>query len=250
MTFRDHFSVDSSDYARFRPEYPERLFDHLAAAAPSRRLAWDCATGSGQAAAGLASRFERVVATDASVAQLAAATARERVHYYASCADESALAAASCDLIAVAQALHWLPVESFFEEVRRVAAPGGVIAAWTYLPPSFGEPALDATLSEFYRSTIGPYWPPERRLVEDGYASVPFPFSPLEAPPLELELDWDLKRFLGYVGTWSAVLRYAAERGEDPVALLAGPLAAAWGGDRQPRRVTWQLVLRVGRVSD
>lgn len=51
--FADHFSVRSRDYARFRPSYPPALFAWLAETAPARRLAWDCATGSGQAAAGL-----------------------------------------------------------------------------------------------------------------------------------------------------------------------------------------------------
>ena len=79
MSFADHFSEISAGYAAFRPRYPDALFDLLAAAAPAREAAWDCATGSGQAALGLARHFARVFATDASDAQIGRASCRERV---------------------------------------------------------------------------------------------------------------------------------------------------------------------------
>ncbi|HYG65995.1 MAG TPA: SAM-dependent methyltransferase, partial [Thermoanaerobaculia bacterium] len=64
MTFKDHFSGHAADYASFRPGYPAVLFERVAALPRHRRLAWDCGTGSGQAAVGLAEHFERVIATD------------------------------------------------------------------------------------------------------------------------------------------------------------------------------------------
>lgn len=70
MSFKDHFSAHSVEYARFRPRYPDELFRYLDAVAPARQSAWDCATGSGQAAVALATHFDRVVATDASAARL------------------------------------------------------------------------------------------------------------------------------------------------------------------------------------
>jgi len=78
--FADHFSATAAAYATFRPRYPDALFEWLAAIAPSRECAWDCATGSGQAASGLARHFEQVVATDPSAAQLAHAAAGDHVH--------------------------------------------------------------------------------------------------------------------------------------------------------------------------
>ena len=85
--FRDHFASAATDYAAFRPRYPAALFAALAECAPGRHLAWDCATGSGQAAIGLAEHFEQVVATDASAAQLSAALAHARVRYREAPAD-------------------------------------------------------------------------------------------------------------------------------------------------------------------
>ena len=78
-SFRDHFASAAPAYAAFRPRYPAALFAALAEHAPGRHVAWDCATGSGQAAIGPAEHFEQVVATDASAAQLAAALAHPRV---------------------------------------------------------------------------------------------------------------------------------------------------------------------------
>jgi methylase of polypeptide subunit release factors len=75
------FSPIAKDYARFRPRYPEALFAYLASIAPARRLAWDCATGSGQAAASLVDHFDRVIATDISEELLAEARAHERITY-------------------------------------------------------------------------------------------------------------------------------------------------------------------------
>src|SRR6476659_9240028 len=78
MSFKDHFSKQAADYARFRPRYPRELFEYLGGVAPSRALAWDCATGNGQAAVALAEVFERVIATDASEKQIANAQPLER----------------------------------------------------------------------------------------------------------------------------------------------------------------------------
>jgi hypothetical protein len=63
MGFKDHFSRQSAAYRQFRPGYPPELFAYLASIAPGRALAWDCATGNGQAAIGLAPHFTLVVVT-------------------------------------------------------------------------------------------------------------------------------------------------------------------------------------------
>ena len=85
-------------------------------------LAWDVATGSGQAAVELAARFDRVVATDASAAQLASAEARPNVTYLHEPAERSSLDDASADLVTVAQALHWFDHRAFFAEAGFTSA--------------------------------------------------------------------------------------------------------------------------------
>lgn len=248
--FADHFSAIAAEYARYRPRYPDALFEWLASVTPGHALAWECAAGNGQATLGLAGRFERVIATDASAAQLAAAPAHRRVEYRVAPAERSGLPARSADLVAVAQALHWFPLEAFYAEARRVLRPDGVLAAWTYGAQRVDVPAVTDLVQRFYTEVVGPYWAPERRFVETGYRTLPFPFVELAAPPFELEAHWSLAELLGYLRTWSATARYVSLHGHDPVADLAAEVAAHWGDPACPRRITWPLSVRAGRAAE
>lgn len=246
MSFHDHFSTQSAAYAQYRPNYPAALFDWLAEVAPARGLAWDAATGNGQAALELAGRFERVIATEPSAGQLANAPRRPNIDYRQEPAERSSLADGGADLVTVAQALHWFDLPAFLAEAGRVLAPGGVLAVWCY-EVFHCEPAVDALVSDFYHAVVGPYWPPERRWVEQGYAGLELPFAPLAAPEFEMALDWTLDALVGYLGTWSATQRYKDDKGTDPLPALRGRLAAAWGDPAQPRRVVWPLNVRACR---
>ncbi len=245
-SFKDHFSGHAGAYAAARPDYPPELFIALAAEAPRRESAWDCATGSGQAAVGLAGHFARVVATDASAAQLVYAQAHPRVRYHAALGEACGLTAASLDVVTVAQALHWFDLEAFWPEVRRVLRPGGVVAAWCYQLHTI-TPEVDRVVRHLYDGVVGPYWPPERRLVDAGYGELPFPFDPLDLPPCVMVRRWRLEDLLSYLGTWSACRRYQAAHGHDPLDEVAGELRTAWGEPRRQRTVRWPLSIRVGR---
>jgi len=248
LTFHDHFSRDSAGYARYRPRYPAALFDWLAAQTAARRLAWDCATGTGQAAIGLAEHFAQVVATDASADQLREAVAHTRIEYRQAAAEASGLAASSVDLVTCAQALHWLPRDLFFAEARRVLVTGGVIAVWGYHIPIVGDAVVDAGIRHFHDQVVGPFWPPERQLVLDSFRDIEFPFPELTPPSLDMRCDWSLHDFVRYLGTQSATGRYRQTRGSDPVPDLAAGIASAWGGAEAVRAVTFPLFVRAGRV--
>lgn len=243
--FKDHFSKQAAAYSGYRPGYPPQLFRYLASVAPGRERAWDCATGTGQAALGLAEHFREVIATDASARQIANAGYREGVVYEVAPAEHSGIAAGSVDLVTVAQALHWFEPEAFYREVKRVLRPGGVIAVWSYGQLRVS-PAVDAVIGHLYEALVGPYWPPERRLVEEGYRSIPFPFAALEPPPFGMSARWSLAQLRGYLGTWSAVQRYKDAEGADPLQAVAEGLERAWGDTAGERTVVWPLALRVG----
>ena len=246
-TFSDHFSATASSYARFRPGYPPALFAWLESVAPDHRLAWDCGTGSGQAAVPLADHFAHVVATDPSAAQLSHALRRAGVHYAAMSAEHSALAAGSVSLVTVAQALHWFDQPAFYAEARRVLAARGVVAIWSYGLLTLHHPALDAIVRRFHGETMGPYWPPERRQVDEGYRTLVLPFEPIGAPAFAMQADWTLDHVAGYLSTWSAVRRARTATGADPVPGVIDALRASWGGT-QVRRIEWPLTLHAGRV--
>ncbi len=247
MAFKDHFSRQAQEYGLFRPRYPPELAAFVASQAPSRRLALDVATGNGQAAVDLAEHFERVVASDASAAQLARATPHPRVRYLRHAAEQLPFGAGVADALVAAQAAHWFDFAPFYAEARRVLRPDGVVALWTY--EKFRVAAdVDAVVDGFYGEVIGRYWPPERRYVEQGYRTLPFPLAELATPRFELVTDWTLAQVAGYLGTWSAVDRYRAAEGQDPVPAVAAALAPFWpaGG---VRRVIWPIHLRLGRVT-
>ena len=246
-SFSDHFSTVAAGYAASRPRSPDALFAWLASLAPARRLAWDAGTGSGQAAIGLAGHFDRVIATDASAEQIAAASAHEGVEYRVAPAERSGLAAGSADVATAAQALHWFDIPAFNAEAARVLRPDGILAVWTYALPVLGDSALDAELARLH-AQVRAWWPPERKLVETGYRSVPFPFPEISAPAFDMTADWNLERFLAYLRTWSAVTRYRAATGTDPVA-GASAFPAAWGRPGEVRTVRWPLSIRAGRLQ-
>ena len=248
MTTSDHFSAHAAEYAKARPTYPPELFVWLAEHGPTRDLAWDCATGNGQAAQALAGHFRRVHATDLSAGQIAQATPDPRIDYRVAPADASGLPDRSCDLVVVAQALHWFCNEGFYTEVRRVLKPGGLFAAWTYTLLR-GEPELDAIVQNFYINTVGAYWPPERRWVDLGYCGMPFPFDDLATPSFDIRLDWTLADFLAYLRTWSATQRCIKETGSDPCTGLGERLKEVWPNPEEKKRIIWPLALRCGRME-
>ena len=249
MTFQDHFSRVSDRYARYRPHYPAALFEWLASQTERHDFAWDCATGNGQAAVGLAAHFARVVATDASAGQVANATPATNVEYRVTRAEQSGLDTSSVDLVTCAQALHWLPRDAFYDEVRRVLRPGGLVAVWGYHIPIVGDEAIDAHIRHFHDVVVGPHWPPARQIVLDRFSTITFPFTEVAAPVFDMRCHWTLGDYARYLGTQSATDRYReAHGGHDPVPAFVEVAAGPWGGLDQTRDVIFPLFVRAGRV--
>ena len=234
------------DYARFRPRYPDELFRYLASLVPEKGLAWDCATGNGQAAIGLAGEFEHVVATDASEKQIANAALHPRVKYRVAPAENSRIDSKTIDLLTIAQALHWFDLDRFYAEATRVLKRQGVIAAWAYNLLRTAPP-IDAVVNHYYSNVVGAFWPAERVLVEK-FDQLPFPFAEIATPLFDMVTDWNVEHLLGYLRTWSATQRFIAANKRDPLQNIETELRAEWGDAKQLRRVVWPLTLRAGRA--
>ncbi len=245
--FHDHFSNVASRYAEFRPRYPAALFDWLATLVPQSAVVWDCASGNGQASVDLAERFACVVATDASAEQIASAKPHPKIEFRVAPAEQSGLADESVGLITVAQALHWFDRDRFYGEVRRVLKPGGVLAVWAYGVNRTDDAAIDSVIFNFYENVVGPYWAPERKLVEEGYRTIAFPFGEIVSPGFCMEAQWTLEELTGYFSTWSATNRFIKATGRNPLELLTIELRQVWGDAQRPRRIEWPLAVRVGR---
>lgn len=247
-TFKNHFSTVAEGYRAFRPTYPPSLFTWLAENCRQRESALDCGCGSGQATIMLAPYFPRVFGVDPSPEQIAQAERAPGIEYRVAAAEASGLADGAVDLVVAGQALHWFDFERFYREVARVCRrSGGVFAAFSYGLIRVGGEA-DRVIGRLYDEVLGEFWPPERRHVDAGYQTIPFPFPEIPAPPFEIADRWDRKRLLGYLGTWSAVKEYRRCRGDDPLAGIEEELARDWD-DATVRAIRWPLVVRAGRVN-
>ncbi len=246
--FNDHFGKVAEQYADFRPHYPAALFSWLASQCKAHECVWDCGAGNGQASVPLADFFSCVHATDASASQVAQSLPHPRIHYRVANANASGLDSHCVDLITVAQALHWFDLDRFYAEARRVLKSDGVIAAWSYGMIRVEGADVDTAIQHFYRHTIGPYWPPERRHVENGYRDLDFPFQLIDTPPLSMSVRWTLDQLLGYLRSWSASARYFSATGKDPAISLAAELLPIWGGPGDRRQIEWPLSLLAGRT--
>jgi len=244
LDFKDHFSNHSTAYGEYRPEYPNELFKYLASLSPTQETAWDSATGTGQAALGLTHFFDRVIASDASKNQINNAIRHPAIEYRVTPSEKTDIEPQSIDLIVVAQALHWFNLEAFFDECRRVLKDRGVIAVWSYGLHRIS-PDIDPIIQHLYEGVIGSYWPPERKMVKEGYRDIELPFQGIETPGFNMRASWSLPRLIGYLGTWSAVQKYKESRDSDPIQLISDELSSAWGDPQQQRMIEWPMTLKV-----
>lgn len=243
MSFADHFSTIAKQYARYRPHYPDALVDVLAEHCAEHQLAWDAGCGNGQLTTMLARRFDKVVGTEPSKAQLDQAEPHARVEYLLAKAELPMLAARSVDLAVSAQAAHWFHWARYVGEVDRVTKPGAVVALVSYgIMHADGE--VGELLARYYRDEVGPYWPPERVHVENGYRDLVWPWTEIPAPPIDMTAQWTREETLGYVATWSATVKMIETKGPAAYETLTRELAQIWPGDER-RTIRWPLTVRL-----
>jgi SAM-dependent methyltransferase len=175
VSFKDHFSSHAAGYAAHRPRYPDALADYLAGRRPRTDLALDCGCGTGPAldAPRPPLRTRRRDGRQRQADRRSRAAPPRRVPGRPGRAKR--LARRSADLVAAAQAAHWFDLPAFYAEARRVGRPGAVLALISYGVLQTDE-AIGPAVHRFYREVVGPFWPPERRHVEDGYPRCPSRF--------------------------------------------------------------------------
>jgi len=245
MKFEDNFSAQSKQYAQFRPQYPDTLYDYLASVSEEHSLAWDCGTGNGQAAVSLAKYFARVYATDASAKQIANAYPHEKVEYYVESAEHVGLESSSVDLVTVAQAVHWFDLEKFHAEVKRVLKPNGVLALWTYGLPEIS-PKVDKAVERLYFGVLADFWSDRVRYVEEEYRTLPFPFTEITPPTLTMEATWDRDQLVGFFDSWSATQKYRQQKGYHPLEEVWDEISDDWKVEKEKRTIRWHLYFRIG----
>lgn len=246
MKTKDYFSSHAGIYAAFRPSYPKALYDFIFSHLSGKTTAWDCATGNGQVAQYLCQHFGKVYATDISQQQLDQAFRAPNIFYSVSPAEKTSFADHQFDLITVAQALHWFDPSSFYREVQRTGKPGSLLAVWGYANLTV-DTAIDKLFYDFYENTVGPYWDEARKLVENEYRDIPFPFEQIPAPRFHIQVKWTRDQFCGYLTSWSATQKFIRTHQENPVVAFRESLAPYWKPDEQ-KNVTFPVFMKLGRI--
>lgn len=246
---KDNFSNQAATYAQFRPTYPDQLFDFILQHVDNKQVAWDCATGNGQAANVLANHFERVEATDISQKQLDNAVQKNNIHYTVQAAEKTNFPDNSFDLITVAQAVHWFNFDAFNAEIQRVAKPNAIVGIWGYGTLRFDQNDLNNTFLNYYHHVVGPYWDKERRHIDNHYAEIPFPFEQIKTPQYSMVFNWQQNEFEGYLNTWSSLQHFKkAENGFNPIPSLMRDMSAYWGAFER-KTVYFPIFLTLGRIK-
>ena len=242
------FDQGGDAYARYRPDYPDTLAEFLADAAPDTSLALDVGCGNGQFTRQLGNFFSAVIGSDPSADQISHAAPHPHVSYEVGPAEKLSASDGSASSITAAQAAHWFDLPRFYSEARRVAMPHASIALVSYGVVQL-EPDLRSRFRSFYRDQVGPFWPPERILVDTGYAGIDFPFREQTAPELYIVRQWSASDFLGYISTWSAVRR-ARQAGEHQMLeAYSIDLLDHWGEPTEKREFVWPINMRLGVID-
>ncbi|NHB56794.1 methyltransferase domain-containing protein [Acinetobacter sp. 194] len=245
---KDLFSEQSHIYQQARPSYPHAVIAEILKHVPHKQFAWDCGAGSGQFTQLLSPYFEQIVATDLSAQQLKQAHYLENVSYQIQHAEKTSFHDQTFDLVTVAQAIHWFDFDAFYAEVQRTLKPDGVLAVIGYGLIQIQDVAVNRLLQSLYYETLKGYWDAERKYIDEGYATIPFPFDELHVPRLKMHYQWSVDQFLNYLSTWSALKKYKKENQQDPLKKLA-EFFQEHGYKHALLNVEFPIFLRIGRLK-
>lgn len=248
MQFKDYFSDESSNYSKYRPDCPLEMYQFIISKVESRKLAWDCGTGNGQAALQIASYFDNVFASDASAEQIDNTIQKENISYFVCKAEKTPFKNQQFDLVTVAQAIHWFDFGEFWKELRRVIKPNGIFACWTYTLLYSNETAIQSNFEDYF-SKVDTYWPKERDFVKEKYETIPFPkdFEIIESPNFEISRTLSLQQAMNYLRTWSSNKQYLKMNNIDPVDELEEEMEKVWDSNTE-KVITHPVYLKLFKI--
>jgi len=135
-------------YDAYRPAPPAALLEilRLVAQVERARLVVDLGAGTGLSTRVWAESADEVVGVEANASMLErarTATAAVNVRYVQAFAADTGLAAGQADIVACAQAFHWMEPAPVLAEAARLLRRGGVFAAYDYDVPPVVQPQVD-----------------------------------------------------------------------------------------------------------
>jgi SAM-dependent methyltransferase len=208
----DGFRGTAAYYTRWRPGYPDAVFDLLVRRfhLDGRGRLLDLGTGSGQLALPLAPHFEEIVGLDPEPEMLeqAAASARQRgitnVTWIQGGSGEVGPRLGAFRLVTIGRAFHWMDRDDVLRRLHPQVHPGGGLAV-------VDDDALLDGSSEWQRriqAIIQQWLGPTRRAGSSVYVPPPelhdvpirrSAFRSVETHTLTAEREWTLDGIVGYL---------------------------------------------------
>ncbi len=242
------FTDKAELYESSRPIYPQEIYSYLANLCPSNELAWDSGCGNGQAAIGLVQKFNSVYATDVSKEQISNAKPHHQIVYEVSPSEKVNLRNETCDLICVAQALHWFDYHLFWSEAQRVLKPNGIFCAFGYNWASVST-EIDREIESSLMKIIDPFWADQNKLLWNHYRDVVIPFESINPPKFTMEVNWNLDEYFNYTHTFSATRRCIDSIGNELFHNAYRKVAYLWDGSEKSKNITFDFVFYAGRKT-
>lgn len=240
------FSKQADLYAKYRPTYPEEVYRYIFEHLNNQRTAWDCATGSGQVAGYLSDYFDQVWANDISKEQLQFAPRKDNITYLNTPAEQSTLPDNTFDLITIAQAIHWLDFEAFYDEIQRTACEDALLAVIGYGMIRISD-ELNPIVDKLYEHAFGQYFNENRTYLDQRYNTIPFPFDEIKTPAFSKTYEWTIDQLEGYFNSWSAVQKIKTEHGYNPAEKTIGAIKSEMP-HTEALSVSFPIFMRLGKV--
>ncbi|MEL0637130.1 methyltransferase domain-containing protein [Marinomonas sp. TI.3.20] len=238
----------SGIYSRARPTYPAELYYWLSHQVKSSGVVWDAACGTGQASIDLAAYFDKVEASDISESQIAEATPHRKVHYQVFPSEKTNYPDHYFDAVCIGHALHWFDLDLFWQEVKRVLKPGGLLVCWGYNWLTVGEQE-DLVISEHVLSHLSSYWPVQSRLLWNQYRDIQFPFEPIDVPKFDLYCNWSVSQTMDFIRSWTAAQLLIQDEGDDFLVQANTVLRSVWSDPLHKKQIHLPFFVRAGRMK-
>ena len=249
------FDAWALEYDRFRPSYPQSLFDYIAErlSLPTETHVADVGAGTGKAARAMARRGWQVVAVEPGEGMLDVLRARALaeglpIDARLAAAEGTGLPDASVDLVTAAQAFHWFDKPRAVAEMARIIRPGGGVAVfWN---------ARADDRSEFlaaYTDLMARYIPDDhvdrrergREGTARGDLSAGDLFEVDDRVEIQHSLEMNAERFIGYAFTASYTRLFIDERAQERLRADLAVLISTHFGDGRVL-VPYDVDLHVG----
>lgn len=221
------YAAHAHIYSKYRPTYPiavvEAITSYVTRLGGSLGHALDVACGSGQSTFYLKDTFKLITGVDISKAQLEEAKSKcqkeniDNIQFLTGSGMELPVESESVDVVTIAQALHWLDIDKFFTECKRVLKPRGCVAVYGYGNVCLINKQCNELVSNFYSNTLQGCWHDARHHIDEEYRSIHMPFSNTQRIDTSMPYETSLDAFIGYVSTWSGYQKYCEDHPKNTV---------------------------------